>query len=102
MIRRPPRSTLFPYTTLFRSHPIGNYAVRLVFDDLHSTGLFSWDYLAELGRDRESKWRGDIDSLAAVWRAHIFKSTTPISRMSVSLSEKNIQPDSYTCHISRL
>src|SRR5579871_910479 len=26
-------------------HPVGNYAVRLVFDDLHSTGIFSWDYL---------------------------------------------------------
>jgi len=45
-------------------HPVGNYAVRLVFDDLHSTGLFSWDYLAELGRDRESKWRGYLDELA--------------------------------------
>src|SRR5262245_66197000 len=29
--------------------PIGNYAVRLVFDDLHSTGIYSWDYLHELG-----------------------------------------------------
>ena len=35
-------------------NPIGNYAVRLVFDDLHSTGIYSWDYLAELGRDRKS------------------------------------------------
>jgi DUF971 family protein len=43
--------------------PIGNYAVRLVFDDLHSTGLFSWDYLAELGRDRDSKWQGYLDEL---------------------------------------
>ena len=31
-------------------HPVGNYAVRLVFDDLHSTGIFSWDYLHRLGR----------------------------------------------------
>ena len=38
-------------------HPIGNYAVRLVFDDLHSTGIYSWDYFAELGRDRASKWQ---------------------------------------------
>src|SRR5713226_5911772 len=30
--------------------PVGNYAVRLVFDDLHSTGIFGWDYLLELGR----------------------------------------------------
>ncbi len=31
--------------------PIGNYAVRLVFDDGHDTGLYTWDYLHELGRD---------------------------------------------------
>src|SRR5271154_5729532 len=33
-------------------HPVGNYAVRIVFDDMHSTGIFSWDYLSELGRNR--------------------------------------------------
>ena len=30
--------------------PVGNYAVRLVFDDMHSTGIFGWDYLLDLGR----------------------------------------------------
>jgi DUF971 family protein len=44
--------------------PIGNYAVRLVFDDLHSTGIYSWDYLAELGRDRARNWQGYLDELA--------------------------------------
>jgi DUF971 family protein len=44
--------------------PVGNYAVRLVFDDLHSTGIFSWDYLSELGRNHERKWRDYIDELA--------------------------------------
>ena len=29
--------------------PVGNYAVRLVFDDMHSTGIFGWDYLLDLG-----------------------------------------------------
>jgi DUF971 family protein len=38
-------------------HPVGNYAVRLDFDDMHSTGIFSWDYLFELGRNRETYWR---------------------------------------------
>src|SRR3977135_3366060 len=33
--------------------PVGNYAVRLVFDDMHSTGIFSWAYLADLGRNRD-------------------------------------------------
>jgi DUF971 family protein len=36
--------------------PVGNYAVRLTFDDGHNTGLFSWDYLQELGREQKSKW----------------------------------------------
>jgi len=43
--------------------PIGNYAVRLVFDDLHSTGIFSWDYLLELGRNRETNWQAYLDEL---------------------------------------
>ena len=38
---------------------------RLVFDDLHSTGIYSWDYLAELGRGHASKWRDYLDELAA-------------------------------------
>jgi len=45
--------------------PVGNYAVRLVFDDLHSTGIFSWDYLLELGRGHARKWQGYLDELAA-------------------------------------
>jgi len=45
-------------------HPVGNYAVRLVFDDMHSTGIFSWDYLFELGRNHEQYWRDYLDELA--------------------------------------
>jgi DUF971 family protein len=44
-------------------HPVGNYAVRLVFDDLHSTGIFSWDYLFELGRNHESYWQDYLAEL---------------------------------------
>ncbi len=47
-------------------HPVGNYAVRLVFDDTHSTGIFSWDYLFELGRDRDDNWRGYLAELAGM------------------------------------
>lgn len=36
--------------------PVGHYAVRLVFDDGHDTGLYSWKYLHELGRDQEKNW----------------------------------------------
>jgi DUF971 family protein len=45
--------------------PVGNYAVRLVFDDKHNTGIFSWDYLLALGRDRDANWKGYLDDLAA-------------------------------------
>jgi DUF971 family protein len=37
--------------------PVGNYAVRIKFDDLHDTGLYSWRYLYELGRDQERSGR---------------------------------------------
>jgi DUF971 family protein len=43
---------------------VGNYAVRLVFDDLHSTGIFSWDYLLELGRQHTRYWQDYLDELA--------------------------------------
>jgi DUF971 family protein len=45
-------------------HPIGNYAVRLLFDDLHSTGIYSWDYLLALGRNRPALWQEYLDELA--------------------------------------
>ena len=45
-------------------HPIGNYAVRLVFDDMHSTGIYSWDYLHGLGRNRDANWQDYLDDLA--------------------------------------
>ena len=36
--------------------PVGNYAVRLEFDDGHKTGIFSWDYLISIGRDKKRLW----------------------------------------------
>jgi DUF971 family protein len=42
--------------TIARLEPVGNYAVRIVFDDGHDTGLYSWDYLHELGRDHGKRW----------------------------------------------
>ena len=45
--------------------PVGNYAVRLVFDDMHSTGIFGWDYLLDLGRNYASYWQDYLDELAA-------------------------------------
>jgi DUF971 family protein len=48
-----------------RVEPVGRYAVRLVFDDGHDTGLYTWDYLHELGREQDRKWRAYLDRLAA-------------------------------------
>jgi DUF971 family protein len=53
------------HVTILEVHPVGNYAVRLVFDDLHSTGIYSWDYLMELGLDRERRWQDYLDELAS-------------------------------------
>ena len=43
--------------------PIGHYALRIRFDDLHDTGIYSWDYLHGLGRDRDEVWRRYLDAL---------------------------------------
>ena len=48
-----------------RIEPVGNYAVRIVFDDGHDTGLFVWDYLRELGENKETRWQGYLNDLAA-------------------------------------
>ena len=45
-------------------NPVGNYAVRLVFDDMHSTGIYSWDYLLTLGRNRAANWQDYLNELA--------------------------------------
>jgi DUF971 family protein len=44
--------------------PVGNYAVRIVFDDGHDTGLYTWGYLHELGRTRAENWQRYLDRLA--------------------------------------
>jgi len=45
--------------------PVGNYAVKLVFDDLHDTGIYGWNYLYELGAGYERKWQAYLDELSA-------------------------------------
>jgi DUF971 family protein len=48
-----------------RLEPVGNYAVRIVFDDAHGTGIYSWSYLYELGQEQPERWRRYLDALAA-------------------------------------
>ncbi len=45
--------------------PVGNYAIRITFDDLHDTGIYSWNYLHELGCNQESVWQAYLDRLDA-------------------------------------
>jgi DUF971 family protein len=51
--------------SIVRIEPVGNYAARIVFDDGHDTGLFVWDYLRELGENREARWQSYLNDLAA-------------------------------------
>jgi DUF971 family protein len=49
---------------LINIETVGNYAVRLIFDDLHDTGIYSWRYLYELGRDQPARWQLYLHALA--------------------------------------
>ncbi len=44
---------------------IGHYAIRIRFDDLHDTGIYSWQYLHELGTDKDRIWQEYVEALAA-------------------------------------
>jgi DUF971 family protein len=48
---------------VMKAEPIGNYAVRLHFNDGHDTGLFTWNYLAELGRNQSQKMASYTEKL---------------------------------------
>lgn len=54
--------------------PVGQYAVKLSFSDGHDTGLYSWDYLYELGTNQQTLWQQYLDRLAA---AGITRQATP-------------------------
>ncbi len=45
--------------------PTGNYAVKLVFDDNHDSGIYSWEYLHDLGKNYEANWQGYLERLIA-------------------------------------
>ena len=51
--------------TIARIEPVGNYAIRIKFDDLHDSGIFSWRYLYELGERQEELWAKYLAELEA-------------------------------------
>ncbi|MGD9980545.1 MAG: gamma-butyrobetaine hydroxylase-like domain-containing protein [Hyphomonadaceae bacterium] len=59
----PPPVTGKANVNVLRAEPVGRYAVRIVFDDGHDTGLFSWDLLYDLGRDKDERLRIYRDTL---------------------------------------
>ena len=66
--------------------PIGRYAVRLVFDDGHDTGLYSWDVLTDLGQNQERYWTRYLERLAEIG----------MSRDSDVVKLAALQPKKYT------
>ena len=48
---------------ILRVEPVGHYAVRLGFDDMHDTGIYAWDYLRELGEQRDAYWQRYLEEL---------------------------------------
>lgn len=45
--------------------PVGNYAAKIVYDDMHSTGIYGWDYLRELGINQAERWQNYLSELDA-------------------------------------
>ncbi|MDQ4136152.1 MAG: DUF971 domain-containing protein [Pseudomonadota bacterium] len=53
------------YVEIIGVEPVGNYAVKLRFDDMHDTGIYGWDYLHELGARHGEKWANYLADLDA-------------------------------------
>nr|WP_082637879.1 DUF971 domain-containing protein [Bradyrhizobium retamae] len=51
--------------TILSVDPVGNYAVRIGFDDMHATGIYSWAFLRDLGENAERRFRDYLDDLQA-------------------------------------
>lgn len=52
------------HVSIIGLEPVGNYAVRIKFDDLHDTGIFSWRYLYEIGTRQDELWQAYLAALA--------------------------------------
>ena len=51
------------HVAILEIEPVGNYAIRLIFDDLHDTGIYSWSYLFQLGIDHDQIWSHYLEEL---------------------------------------
>lgn len=60
-----------------RLEPVGNYAIKPVFSDGHDSGLYSWDYLYELGETQAARWQDYLDRLSAAGKSREAEPTPP-------------------------
>ncbi|MFN0193560.1 MAG: gamma-butyrobetaine hydroxylase-like domain-containing protein [Aestuariivirga sp.] len=56
------------HVRISRLEPVGNYAIRIIFDDGHGSGLYTWSYLRELNAKRDSLWTAYLGRLEAQGR----------------------------------
>ncbi len=64
----PDQKTIVPgrrHVGIMEVEPVGNYAIRIKFDDLHDTGIYSWDTLYDYGERQEELWQDYLDALEA-------------------------------------
>ena len=54
---------------ILKLEPVGNYALKITFDDGHDSGLFNWEYLQDLCKNQESHWQGYLDKLSAAGKS---------------------------------
>ena len=62
----PGQKTIVPgrrHVGIMEVEPVGNYAIRLKFDDLHDTGIFSWDTLYDYGERQDELWQDYLNTL---------------------------------------
>jgi len=59
---------------------VGHYAIKINFDDGHNSGIFSWDYLAELGSEQEARWSQSLQDLAGAGGGRV----APAAKASLS------------------
>lgn len=52
------------HVAILKVEPVGNYAVRITFDDSHDTGIYTWRYLHELGHEKDQRWDAYLAELA--------------------------------------
>lgn len=51
--------------TIVAMEPVGNYGIKPIFSDDHASGIYTWDYLYQLGRDQDSLWENYLQKLEA-------------------------------------